>query len=213
MKKIHKTNRCKALLAMLLLAIVCTSCNMNDEPDSKQEYSVCLLSFGDYPEAQLLNLQQDIQNCFDTLIPEITVTVEVMGNKPIPDNCRSANHNRLRADSLLRFQNGLLPDKETYLLGITAKDISTTVHGVDDWGVLGLSYRPGHAAVVSSCRVKNKQLFYKVAVHELLHSFGLPHCGNKDRSCYICDADKRPQLEKQTRLCPDCKDKLLHKTR
>ena len=96
-----------------------------------------------------------------------------------------------------------------YVMGVISSDISTTVHGVQDFGILGLSYRPGKSAVVSSFRVKNKSLFYKVAVHELLHSLGLPHCAQKDRSCYICDADKKPQLEKQTRLCEHCKKNLL----
>lgn len=27
--------------------------------------------------------------------------------------------------------------------------------------------------------------------------------------CYICDADKHPQLEKEVRLCPVCKEYLL----
>ncbi|MGX8697799.1 MAG: hypothetical protein ACSW8D_15580 [Prevotella sp.] len=76
---------------------------------------------------------------------------------------------------------------------------------------MGLSYCPGHSSVVSNYRVKDKSLFYKVAVHELLHAFGLPHCKNKDRSCYICDANKTPQLKKQIRLCPDCLKKLLDK--
>lgn len=197
------------LLMLLILSLAFLGCKSYNETESEQEYSIRLLSYGDYPESQLQNLQSDIQNCFDTLIPEITVIVEVMGNKPIPDSCWNATHYRLRADSLLKYQSGLLPDKETYLLGVTSMDISSTAHDVDDWGILGLIRCPGHVAVVSNYRVKNKQLFYKVAVHELLHSFGLPHCGNKDRSCYICDADKKPQLEKQTRLCPDCKEKLL----
>ena len=206
MQKTVKTTFINTLTAAIMLAIVCASC----KPEPKeQKYSVCLLSYGNYSEAQLLNLQRDIQNCFNTLIPEITVTVEVMGNYPIPENCWNTEHVRLRADSLLGYQSGLLPDKETYLLGVTSMDISASVHDVGDWGILGLSRRHRHTAVVSTYRVKNKHLFYKVAVHELLHSFGLPHCGNKDRSCYICNADKHPQLEKQTRLCPDCKEKLL----
>ena len=96
-----------------------------------------------------------------------------------------------------------------YILGVTSKDISTSVPGKKDWGILGLSNRPGMSAVVSTFRVSKKTLFYKVTVHELLHSFGLKHCGNDDRSCYICDAHGTPQLEKQYRLCDDCRMKLL----
>lgn len=197
------------LAGLLMLTFIFFSCKLDNETYVSNEYSVGLLSYGDYSDSELKKLQSDIQNCFDTLIPEIAVNVELLGNNHIPNNCWNANHHRLRADSLLRYQSGLLADKSAYILGVTSKDISSSVHGIDDWGILGLSRRPGRTAVVSNYRVSNKQLLYKVAVHELLHSFGLPHCGNKDRSCYICDADKRPQLEKQTRLCPECKSRLL----
>lgn len=194
----------------LIVSFVFVGCKSDKETDSGHEYSVWLLSYGNYPESQLQNLQRDIQNCFDTLIPEITVNVNILGSKPIPDNCWNDKRVRLRADSIIRYQKELLTDKEMYIQGVTSKDISVTAHGISDWGIQGLSYCPGHSSVISTFRVSNKKLLYKVAVHELLHCFGLHHCGNKDRSCYICDADKRPQLEKQTRLCPDCKEKLLH---
>jgi len=214
LKKMKKQTAEILAAGLLLLTLVgCGSRPDGPKSEEKPSYSIQLISYGDYPESKLMKLRQDIQNCFDTLIPEITVTVEVRGNTPIPEWCWNQSHSRLRADSILRYQNRVREDKNVYLLGVTSKDISTTAHGQADWGVLGLSFCPGHSAVVSSFRVKDKSLFYKVAVHELLHCFGLPHCPNKDRSCYICDAAKHPQLDKQTRLCPDCKEKLLNRTK
>lgn len=155
-------------------------------------------------------LHSDIQYCFDTLIPEISVSVVVLQPVSVPESCWNRGHARLRADSLIRFQRRIAKNKETYMLGVTSI-ISTSVHGVDDLGILGLSFCPGHSSVVSIVRVNPQNMFYKVAVHELLHSFGLPHCKNKDRTCYMCDANGTPQLKKQTRLCDDCRAKLLNK--
>lgn len=213
------------LCAGLLLLAGCTGGNTTDAPQAqhtkgdktetlktKQQkktevINVLLQPYNGYPADKLKSLQRDMQNCLDTLIPELKFHVEVCENSTLPSSFLYTPRNRFRADSIIRYQKSF--PTHDYVMGVISSDISTTVHGVQDFGILGLSYRPGRSAVVSSFRVKNKSLFYKVAVHELLHSLGLPHCAQKDRSCYICDADKHPQLEKQTRLCEPCKKKLL----
>lgn len=169
--------------------------------------TVHLQPYNGYPADKVKGLQRDMQHCLDTLIPELKFHVNVLEERTLPSSFLYTPRNRFRADSIIRYQKSF--PTHDYVMGVISSDISTTVHGTQDFGILGLSYRPGKSAVVSSFRVKNKDLFYKVAVHELLHSLGLPHCPQMDRSCYICDADKRPQLEKQTRLCEQCKKKLM----
>lgn len=194
---------------LFILMVVLLGCSTNERKNTPKEFSVYIVSYHNYPEKELIKLQNDIQNCFDTLIPEIIVKVNILNQKVnIPSNCWNHNNSRLRADSLIAYQKKTYSNN-SYILGVTSKDISTTCHNIQDWGILGLSYCPGKSSVISSYRVANKSLFYKVAVHELLHAFGLPHCKNKDRSCYICDADKTPQLNKQTRLCPNCLNILI----
>lgn len=198
------------LCAVLLLLAGCIGEDNTSPPKQQHKaevITVFLQPYNGYPADKLKRLQLDIQHCLDTLIPELKFHVDVLEERTLPSSFLYTPRNRFRADSIICYQKSF--PTHDYVMGVISSDISTTVHGVQDFGILGLSYRPGRSAVVSSFRVKNKSLFYKVAVHELLHSLGLPHCAQKDRSCYICDADKHPQLEKQTRLCEPCKKKLL----
>jgi archaemetzincin len=45
--------------------------------------------------------------------------------------------------------------------------------------------------------------FYKVAIHELGHTQGLPHCENK--TCYMRDAEGGNPLEEEVDFCKTCK--------
>lgn len=195
------------LCSILLLLVGCTESGTNTPQNKTEVITVYLQPYNRYPANKLKRLRLDVQNCLDTLIPELKFHVDVLKGRTLPSSFIYTPRNRFRADSIIRYQKSF--PTHNYIVGIISSDISTSIHGVLDFGIQGLSYRPGKSAVVSSFRVKNKALFYKVAVHEFLHSLGLPHCAQKDRSCYICDADKHPQLEKQTRLCENCKKKLL----
>jgi len=122
---------------------------------------------------------------------------------------------RYKADSLLKFQSGLLPSGTQSVIGLTNKDISTTTDNHDDWGIFGLGYCPGKACVISVFRLQSgpydlyKERFIKVLLHELGHNMGLPHC-NYDSTCMMNDAKgtmAQVDLERKW-LCPNCK-KLL----
>ena len=201
-------------LLMSVIGFILTSCTQQNSSISESSsgtadsiITVCLQPYNGFPKKQLQQLQTDMQHCLDTLIPEKKFNVILLDERPFPKFSYYKPRNRYRADSIICYQKTF--NSPDYVMGIADKDISTSIHGAADFGILGLSFRPGRSAVVSTFRVKNKKLFYKVAIHELLHCLGLPHCGEKDRSCYICDADKTPKLEKQTRICPLCRKKLL----
>ena len=168
-----------------------------------------LQPYNGYPKDKVLKLQSDVQHCLDTLIPERKFEVKVKENKNLPASCFYKPRSRWRADSIIHYQNRI--DGKNYIMGVMSQDISASAHGYEDWGVQGLGSMPGKNAVVSTFRVNNKALFYKVVVHEFLHNLGLDHCPYDDRSCYICDAKKHPKLEPQTRLCEHCKKELLRK--
>jgi archaemetzincin len=130
---------------------------------------------------------------------------------PLPTHAFYSPRNRYRADTLLEYE-GKLFGKDTVVIGMTSKDISTTKNKVDDWGVMGLGFSPGNACVVSSFRLtpKNKvSQFYKVAIHELGHTQGLPHCPNL--SCFMRDAEGGNPLEEETKFCENCKKYLMKK--
>ena len=210
----------------LLLLIGVVSCNSKTDKESnvsekkmvmvkekpsvimkKSAITLYLQPYNGFPQNQLEKLQLDVQHCLDTLVPELKFDVKLHDDVNLPASCYYKPRNRYRADSILRYQNSI--DGKNYVMGVMSQDISTSVHDVEDWGVLGLSFRPGKSAVVSNFRVKNKALFYKVVVHEFFHNLGLGHCPHGDCSCYMKDADKHPRLDKEVRLCPTCKAELL----
>ncbi len=74
---------------------------------------------------------------------------------------------------------------------------------------MGLGYCPGNACVVSTFRLDKDNLsnqFYKVAIHELGHTQGLPHCTAK--TCLMRDAEGKNNLDNEFDFCEKCK-KLL----
>jgi len=215
MTKLHSI-----ILTLVLLCLLCTSCTNKGEKaepanptQAKTEtrgrvITICLQPYNGFPGDQLLELQADVQNCLDTLIPEKKFKVNTLENRQLPLTCFYQPRKRYRADSIIRYQFTF--NSPYYIMGVLSSDISVNAHGVEDFGILGLGFCPGKSAVVSTFRVKQRPLFYKVAIHEFLHNLGLNHCPQNDRSCYMCDADKTPRLELQVRLCESCRDALIN---
>ncbi|RSK24015.1 Zn-dependent protease [Hymenobacter metallilatus] len=124
--------------------------------------------------------------------------------RPLPSAAYYPPRHRYRADSLLRYlTRHYQPD--TLVIGLTRHDISTTKNGHPDWGVLGLGYQPGRAAMVSSFRLRHHNLstqFYKVVLHEIGHTQGLPHC--PEPTCFMRDAEGGNPTDQETGFCPRC---------
>lgn len=114
--------------------------------------------------------------------------------------------NRYRADSLIAWMSRMAKQNEVYI-GITDVDISTTKDGHPDWGVMGLAYSPGSAAIASSFRLKNKSALWKIAIHELGHTTGLPHCPVK--TCFMRDAEGGNPTDQEKEFCTKCKSVLV----
>ena len=119
--------------------------------------------------------------------------------------------NRYKADSLIVFLSGNTPGKHISI-GVTNRDISSSNPGVDDWGVMGLSFIPGNTCVVSSFRLNKSNLadqLFKVAIHELGHTQGLYHCEN--RSCFMRDAEGKNTTDQEKGFCGKCRVYLIGK--
>ena len=75
---------------------------------------------------------------------------------------------------------------------------------------MGLGFCPGKACIASTFRLSkietNKQLF-KVAIHEMGHTFGLPHCAIK--YCFMRDAEGGYPTNKEKDFCTKCKSFLI----
>jgi len=131
--------------------------------------------------------------------------------KPVISLPKSAYYKprqRYRADSLIEFLSRCNA-KGHVTIGLTAKDISTTKGKVSDWGVMGLGFCPGTACVASVFRLSKGQehmQLFKVAIHELGHTQGLPHCEVK--SCFMRDAEGRNPTNDEKEFCPKCRKVL-----
>lgn len=97
-------------------------------------------------------------------------------------------------------------------IGLTSKDISAARGKIRDFGIMGLGYRPGKACVASKYRLSREntdEQFYKVAIHELGHTQGLPHCPEK--MCFMRDAEGKNPTDEETDFCRKCKTFLINK--
>ena len=122
---------------------------------------------------------------------------------------------RYRADRLLDFLGGDRYDDYDRVLGLTDRDISTTKGGIQDWGIFGLGSLGGKACVVSTFRLGRgasrdlfNQRFIKVVIHEVGHTFGLPHC--PVNRCLMEDAKGTiVTVDRETgKFCDSCRKRL-----
>jgi archaemetzincin len=136
-------------------------------------------------------------------------TVIVRKSIPFPKNTLNYTKVRYRADSLIRHLSRVTP-KGQLTIGLTNKDISTTKGEYPDWGIMGLGYCPGKSCIASTYRLKAGNLgekLFKVAIHELGHTQGLPHCPVK--TCLMRDAQGKDHLNEEKEFCPKCKRVLV----
>jgi archaemetzincin len=141
--------------------------------------------------------------------------VEVLAPAALPRWAYYAPRKRYRAEKLLRFLNGRVPEGAVRILGLTASDISTTKGKHADWGILGLADIGGSACVVSSFRTRRgakrprqpAERFAKTAVHEIGHTLGLRHCARD--TCLMRDGGGSVlNTDCEYDLCVDCRSLL-----
>lgn len=187
-------------LVLIVLAEGCSSAppvNENGAPvNAETPLLIRLQPFDGLPQARL-----------DHLLPamrRVLPRVEVLPPIALPEMAFYAPRQRYRADSLLRYLHARTP-AGAVTIGLTHRDISTTARGHSDWGVMGLGQLPGFACVASTFRLTQGKVdaqFYKVAVHELGHTHGLPHC--PELGCIMGDQNGRNRTDAQHDFCPRC---------
>ena len=160
-------------------------------------------------ESYFAGLVSELQGDIDSLMPKAGYVVEPLPVKQMPQSAYYAPRKRYRADKIIAIQKAEYKGYDDLIvIGMTRKDISTSVHGQKDYGIMGLSYNPGNSCVVSSYRVPDRRNLHKVVLHEFLHSRGLPHCRKDDPKCYMKDAKGKGNLTIQKYLCESCKKRL-----
>jgi archaemetzincin len=141
--------------------------------------------------------------------------VDVLPRQALPKSTYYAPRKRYRAEKLLDYLETQAPADAARIVGLTAVDISTTKGKVFDWGVLGLATIDGRLGVLSSFRCRRgtktaeeaRVRFGKVAVHEVGHTLGLPHCPTL--GCLMEDAQGTVMTtDREYDLCPKCRRRL-----
>ena len=137
-------------------------------------------------------------------LKESGVQVSVLKKEGMSSGSYYAPRSRYLADKIIESLSKRAAKNEIYI-ALTSQDISTSVHGYKDYGVMGLGYVPGNASVVSSFRIKNKNFLYRIALHEIGHNKGIDHCPSKN--CFMMDAEKKDRTNEMLLLCDKCKKK------
>lgn len=199
-------------IGLLLFISACNSNNQTNNP-------IGIITLGDVSVEHIDSIKAALERTYSG-------RVVLLGRQKIPKQFFiTIKSPRYRADSIIRYLKNIKPDSIAHILGFTAFDISTTKEDSEgnilkpeykytDWGIFGLGYMPGESCVVSSYRLKhkNKAVFIsrlqKVAIHEIGHNMGLPHCDNKD--CVMTDAVERISTidNEGFELCGECKRKV-----
>lgn len=177
-------------LILFIVIIFCFAC-------ASKPKQIGILPYGNIDES-VINLVSDI------LKTTYKTEVIILNKKELPKSAFvTIKSPRYRADSLLKDLLRIRPDSIDYVIGITAKDISTTKRIANgaikkpeskytDWGIFGLGYRPGKSCVISTFRLQNtdSETFYsrvqKISIHEIGHNLGLKHCDTD--KCVMQDA-------------------------
>ncbi|MBS1731709.1 MAG: Zn-dependent protease [Bacteroidetes bacterium] len=188
---------------LIIILLLNNSCHTKQQIQRERHVALNIQPFEDFPE----DLTKKLVIQINTVYPFINVRDPIK----LPQSAFYRPRNRYRADSLIRFLRDITPDS-IITLGITTKDISTTDGEIKDWGVMGLGYRPGKSCIVSTFRLKQKNIseqLFKVCIHELGHTAGLDHCPEK--TCFMRDAEGGNPTDDEKEFCPKCRNTLITK--
>ena len=183
-----------------LLWVCCTIALISCHHHNGRAAIIVIQPYHDFPIASTAIVFREIKN----IIPGTFLRQPIA----LPATAYNKERSRYRADVILHVL-GENTGNDTVVIGLTAHDISTTKGSIADWGVIGLGRCPGNACVVSTFRLsaaKRQSQLYKVALHELGHTQGLPHC--PVRTCFMRDAEGGNPTDEETGFCPKCKKYL-----
>ncbi|MDE5975061.1 MAG: hypothetical protein K2G69_00775 [Muribaculaceae bacterium] len=189
-------------MLLLFSLVIYAGCGKASHPQEKgspkERGRLCVYLYGNFPEAKARKLCKELKK----YLPD----VELMETRlPLPAEAFVKERNRYRGtgllDDLRKLQDG------NVVLGLTDKVICTANEISPTFGIMGVSYLKSGLCVASSVIPKSgkqqtDENFIKLTLHELGHSYGLPHC--PDQQCYMVDAEHRMKFHQTTGFCEKC---------
>jgi archaemetzincin len=190
----------KFLPLLILLFLLSASCKKTDP-------KICLQPFQGIHEKEVMEVKKSVEAYYH-------FHVTVLEDKALPENSNYKPLHRYSADSLLLFLKNNKPQEYDKIIGLTNRDISTNKNDNPYYGIFGLAFLGGESCVVSSFRLnKLNDLFYqrlaKVAVHEIGHTLGLPHCEHSEK-CFMTSAKGKLKTidGEEFKLCDHCRESI-----
>jgi archaemetzincin len=210
------------IIKLILIILLFSFCSQNEgsiddiknEKNNNQKPAVAKKELGEkHVSPQALNIDilpfegipQSITDHVFKELSKILTNLNLLKPIALPKRAYYAPRNRYRADTLIYILRNATEDGHV-TMGLTNKDISAEKGKVFDYGIMGLAYQPGKSCVVSTYRLSKKNIneqFFKVAIHELGHTQGLPHCPNK--TCLMTDAEGKNKTDNESGFCDKCK--------
>jgi archaemetzincin len=187
---------------LIIIFLTFYSCNNYEKQNvNYKKIIINIQPFSDMTSSQVNYVYNELRNIY----PSIVINKSI----DLPKSSYYKARNRYRADSIVNYLNKRTENGHI-TIALTNKDISWTKDNISDFGIFGLGLCPGKACVASSFRLSKQykliQLF-KVAIHELGHTQGLPHCSFK--TCFMRDAEGKNPTNDEHEFCPKCKAHLI----
>ena len=186
----------------LLIVPFVLGCSNRDEHPSPS-IRIAILPLGTVTKGEIGAVKEGVTRNY-------WVAIHVLPRESLPKEAYYPPRSRYRAERLLERLDLVKGDYDK-VIGVTERDISTTYRGHPDWGIMGLGRLGGKSCVVSTFRLKKRgrispsERLGRISAHELGHTFGLEHCG--DRSCVMVDGGGKIKNLDATSgdLCAKCR--------
>ena len=192
----------------VILIVVCACTNKKGDSDDMEcscpHATIYLQPYEDFSKEEAEKLVPKLEEEFGTWLYG-GWTFKVLSPKKLPKESFVKSRNRYRAMTIMKNELKNLKGEEI-IIGLTHKDICAYAHGVQDYGIVGMSLKRRQVCIASDKRLSNKSDDWKPILHEFIHTFyGAKHCPNDDPKCFMKNAKGKGTFHIQDHLCDKCK--------